>query len=368
MSKVSSVPINSGLDAAQAAAQLARGSRTNNRVSVSHHKGILSEAQDTAEEISRDLGHKTREKKSASKTKQTVRVPRFVDEAQLKTMTENMPDLDVGTKVLELRQRILDSSFLTAKSILQEVKRDYEDPAHAFLILKELQKGVKSPSLLAVLQEAEAQLLENYEAEIQAGLNITKLAYEINPDQTSDLRKAYKEAVIEYNKLSKTYKDMLAKFGGGKRFEKACKFLLSAAACDLDSPKSSMPKEKLQIILDDLYALKALLTVHQHCEDFIKKVRRIYQAGNRTQVDDFMGEILPMVEGENTLIQDQLESVFSMMEFEENLQGQIFTLTYMLNLARDLPDKIFEDEYQRENAMSVIQDTLDYAVQREEEQ
>ena len=369
MSTISSVATNNPSSVVgSAAATATQGLLNGNKVTVSSHKGILSQIQDQAEEISRDLGHRTHKRSSANKSKQTVRVPRFVDEVQLKTMMENMPDLDVGMKVLELRQRILDSSFLTAKTVLAEIKRDYEDPSHAFLILRELQKGVKSPTLLAVLQDAEAQLLDAYEAEIQAGLNITKLAYEINPEKTSDLRQAYKDAVIEYNKLSKTYKDMLSKFGSGKGFEKACKFLLSAAACEMDAPKSSVPKERLKVILDDLYALKALLTVHQHCDDFLKKVRRIYKSGKDTKVDNFMGEILPMVEGENPLIQDQLDAVFSMMEFEENLQGQIFTLTYLLNLTRDLPDKIFDDEYQRENTMGVIQETLDYAVQREEEE
>ena len=129
------------------------------------------------------------------------------------------------------------------------------------------------PVLGAALDEAIAALEGENGPAIQAGLNVSAVAQAFAGREIGDiqqLRDLYREVVLDCEDINAAFQRVVEDHPG-KSFDEAVRFMLKALGADLAAGTQTVSGVRLKRIMDDMYQLKSLNSVHEQCEDLLRR-------------------------------------------------------------------------------------------------
>jgi type III secretion protein W len=85
------------------------------------------------------------------------------------------------------------------------------------------------------------------------------------------------------------------------------------------------------------------------------------------KADELVGGLLALAE-KNWLVRADVDGLLKPLRVDRDLEAEIYVLRELTEIARVMPLKLFADLESRERLIDAIQEALDDAVSREEEQ
>jgi len=286
---------------------------------------------------------------------------------------EKTKELDKDKQLTPFLIQLLNQPDTNKVKIQQLVSQQFTDISQQYLALvfvrEQLRRKARSSKayngdLLAQVDSVLDELMTSDGAAIQAGLNIVDVAVQYADAQigsVNNLRKLYRDAVLDYGSLTDTYEKILTKYGE-KSFSSSVAYLVSALGADLAAEGPSLPKERLRMIIEDLYKLQALESLDDECNDFLQQLERIYHAHTPPNKFELMGQLLSLLEKKWISI-DKLESVSKTLNVPTGMA--IYFWRGFKELIRTIPLKAYNDPYEREKLITVIQECLDLSIDNE---
>jgi type III secretion protein W len=274
-----------------------------------------------------------------------------------------MRDLAVAVRQRQERGDLDEEGLRQA---LEEFHPDitYQQAALEYLAA-ELEDSGDRPEALALVHQV---LVENERAfgpEIRAGLNVTPAALErgATPEDVQGLRDFYREGVVKPDSLKASSATILER-AGGKDFDKQVSFLIRAMGDELATVGPSVERGHLKTMLDNIYALELLRTLHEQGGEMLGLVDRSHNLNTRPRLDEMIGQFLDKVEG--SWLQGQEIAAIGTNIGVRGLQAEILFLTELGKVARSIPDKAHHDPAKAEQLKDAIQDALNSAIELEE--
>ena len=328
--------------------------------------------KDAAEELS--FSESERAEKKLSKRKLSAERS-LASEAveKVQQYLEQVPDLEKNQKLSDFVQAMLERKPQPNEEGLRKGAGEFsDDETHQFIALGYLRdKAVTDgadPEFVTRIEKAIESLQSEKGPSIQAGLNISVVADKFasaSLGDTQQLRDFYRDVVLDCSSVRDAYQ-RITKDHPNKEFGDAVKFMLNALASDLDAVPQSVSKGRLRQIMDDMYQLRSLNTVHGQCGDLLSRVGRNFGTEpSKTATQNLLSELLSA--------QDkawQGADAFMGLPGKMGLEGsdaEIYFLQGFKELVRFVPLKAFGDEANvRDRVMIAVQQALDVAIDNEE--
>jgi type III secretion system YopN/LcrE/InvE/MxiC family regulator len=247
----------------------------------------LSMLESAAEELTfgahermtrRELGELKIEDKGSRQLEQVERIQEYL---------ESLPDLD-QEKVRDMVERLLQrGEGGSQEGLKRELEGFHEDITYqqgALELMDDALRGNDDPKAQELRRNVQALMAENNRTmapAIQAGLNITQTAM-LNASDASevqDLRNFYRESVLSHESLSKSWSNIVQRYGEGDLGGRI-KFLLQALGADLSSRGPSIAPAELKAIVDETHQLATLSTIRERAISFFGRLQqRFGEAG-----------------------------------------------------------------------------------------
>jgi type III secretion protein W len=347
---------------------------------VGQHKGeqliLNNNAKSLLASAAEEMSFMRAEKKSQDFSKRKVSDSKQLTTnavEQVKKYLDNAKDLDKQKHLFPFfnalqKQSTLSPSQLASKHF-QDISQQYIALAFARDELKKLRDKTKTKSigsLLASVESSLADLLSTSSSEIDAGINVSTIAMgytEQDLGSVNNLRQFYRDSVLDYGGLSQTFQKILDEYNG-QHIAESIKYLLNALGADISSEGPSIPKERLNMIVNDIYKLQALETIHEDCDELLLQLSRIFHPPELPKNHKLMKELLSLLEKKWMTPEQILKLAINLKVVKDDMT--IYFLRGFKELARTIPLKAYDDPYERSKLITVIQETLDQCIEEEE--
>ena len=338
---------------------------------VVHMPNPTAQLQDAAEELAFTRSESAQKRLSQRKLSST-RALRNLALEQARKYLEEVPDLERSQKLSDFAKSVLQSDRPPNPESLRLGAEEFsDDVTHQFLALSFAHElGVRQnagPEFIAALEEAIDGLREDSGPAIQAGLNISSVAHRFSSEElgtTQELRDLYRDVVLDCEDIHEAHQ-RIVEGHPDKTFDEAIRFLLNALGTDLAASSRTVSKGRLKQIMDDMYQLKSLNSIHRECEDLMRRAHAGYGAEPGPEaVRSLMSELL-------TAQTRAWQGADAFKSLPEKLgvngdEGSIYLLHGFKELIRSLPLKAFgDDQTQRDRVMISVQQALDLAIDNE---
>lgn len=364
----SDAPILTGFhfdNSSQTPPSAAEGSYRGERVVQIRDQASL--LQDAAEELTSQLGEG--EEKTLAKRKMGEKARKegpMIQNVQQALETLGDMDKDEFERILQtlLRMRTADWRELRKQS-----QKHFSEPAHEYAALQALLEALQAEGAPAEqIQAAETalqQLAQEQGPAIQAALNISGVAKQFAGAQLGDLqtlRNTYRDAVLDYQDLSQTFGQLIDHYGEPE-LPQAIQYLVKALGADIAADGSSIDRYKLNAALNDLYRLEVLTGLLEDCDTLVTRNRA---SGNAFRPSELLKEVLELQQ--NQWLRPDLIAPLPTKLGVHEVSSEINFLREFRELARMIPIKAYSEPEQRPRLLDAIQQAMDAAIEREEEQ
>lgn len=251
----------------------------------------------------------------------------------------------------------------------EQARQQFGDVAgqYAALVatLARLKKSGASGALTAAVQDAIDNLEDDFGGEIKANLNTVNAATAFAAGDGAKLQSfqgAYHDAVMGDGTLAGTMRQALKRFGDGD-FSAGVKRLIQALGDDLAAQGPSADPNKLKAVLEDLYQLEVLTTVHDASKTLIGRIER--QHGRAPSKPGDMMQELVGASGERWVPASRFAAYADKLA-TGNITMAVQLLTGWRALVAGMPPKVFADLDARTAVVSAIQEAMNSAIEREE--
>lgn len=371
------VSLNQPLTSARAreesatAAEAARGAYRGEAVVLDEDP--LSMIEDAAEELTFGASEKVESKELAErKVEGGSRILDRVDAAErVQEYLAKLPDMGRQEKLQEFVNQLRQHGANTPRQVLDEVRQFYSDVSHQYAALayadEELEREGGPEELRAAVRGAMDESMREHGPEIRAGLNISSVAAEFSGRELGEiqqLRDFYRQTVLGHDGLRETFGSILKEYGAGGA-PNAISFLLKAVGEDFSSKGPSIEPSELKLILDDMYKLEVLSTVHDRAAALLDRMGRRFDSVRGGNPEELMGSVLTLADS-SWVQPDQVAQIGKGLGIREP-EPEIYFLREMKEMVRLIPPKIFPDADRRDRLLDAVQDALDAAIEREEE-
>ena len=339
---------------------------------VQHVRNPTAELQDAAEELTFTESEVVEKKLSKRKLRSARLGPSAAVEQAQKYLRE-VPDLERNQKLADFAKSVLKRGARPGPDDLRQAARRFsDDETHQFLALtftlEEAAEQGADETVTGALEEAIAGLQAEHGPAIQAGLNVSAVAGRFAGGAVGDtqqLRDFYRDVVLDCEDIHAAYERVVADHPG-ENFDEAVRFMLKALGADLAASTQSVSKPRIRQLMDDMYQLKSLNTVHEQCEDLMRRVQRSFDAEPKPSAPrDLLGELLT---AQNRAWQGA--DAFTGLPEKMGVHGDeagIYFLQGFKELVRFVPLKAFGDDLgKRDRVMISVQQALDVAIDNEE--
>ena len=328
----------------------------------------LSLLKDAAEELT--FAHSERvEHQEISERKAEGRFIGLPPPGAIEKMFDKLPDSGGAEKLRQAIDKIMKVGASSPQQIIQLAQESYDDVSFQFLLLQELRRQIEekggNPALARATDEALVQLQAEHGPAIRAGLNAAEAIAEFaqgDPTRARDLRQFYRDSVLGFEKIGDTYQALLGKYGV-EGFPEGVAFLIKAAGDDLSATGPSTPTPALKQILDDLYQLEVLSTVHERCGRLAGTMSRMYGERPGGTPQELAGELMAMT-GDRSVNAQRIERLADGLGVTES-EPRIGFLRELKEICRLIPLKIYQAPDQRELLRDAVQGALDPAIGNE---
>jgi type III secretion system YopN/LcrE/InvE/MxiC family regulator len=254
--------------------------------------------------------------------------------------------------------------------ILALVHRAFTDPTNRHAALSYARSELSRLDLpereKAALRENLTEALRQLEAEdgpaIRAGYNIAGVP---SPDLglgPSSLRTLYRDAVIDYDTVEKTFLHLLDKFGPAD-FPRAVRYVLQALGSDMNAISPSSPPAALKQVMDGLYMVQSLDSVYSGARDLLEAVGRRH--GPHSLTEQSLIRPLLVYAAMPALLPAQVTGDMPFLVTDNAARDAELTQG-LRELARKMPHKLYLSGEARQNVLNALQELLDTAADREE--
>jgi len=341
---------------------------------VSINKSTSSLIEDAKEEVSllfKERAEKKLSRREVSTEKKSRNQQVLVEKVE--KLMEQLPDLQKNVKLKLLIQRMASNFPATPQQLMRHLEEFSRDPSLQFVALQMLERearagGQESALNLGVIRKTVEGLMSSQGEAVRAGLNVSVTANEfasrLNSD-TQKLRDVYRDAVLDYGGITATYRSLISRFNE-EAFETTRKFLMKALSADYNAQGSSIDRPRLKAIMDDMYALKLLGTIHESCSKLMKKIRDYYGQDRCKSGQDLMSMLLD-IKDLPWVQPSQFLDVPTAMNVHD-LSLQIYLLREMDTVLREIPLKTYRDPADRERLLEVSREVLDQLFNEEEQE
>jgi type III secretion system YopN/LcrE/InvE/MxiC family regulator len=294
-----------GSDAPEAAAA-ARG-RLASGIDVIVSKDPISLIKEALEDSLEELSFEAAEKKSEESKDiddREVSLPEFLMVPEDEAANQDAQELAEGGKGSALKKLLEDirsANPAIADDALAVVRQSYESPSHQHMALEYLLEnlGEDEGDLRSVLEQARDRNLAANGAAVRAGLqNIVDAAHAFaGPDaaKAHSFQDLYRNCVVGRDRPADVYAAILSRFGTGD-FPGAVATLLKAAGTDMAFLGKSPDAAKVREVVDDIYQLEALKTVHARWDTVLARLGKRYPELEIKTTTDAMLGLLQMID------------------------------------------------------------------------
>ncbi len=333
---------------------------------VTLNESATSIIEDIAEEITFSASEIVEKKISRRKVKSKGnKDPLKYAEFYLK----KLPDIGKPEKFQEFVDHLKKKANLTAEQLSKEVEKFSKDVSHQYVALsfaRDLLEGKSGfENLKSKIDDLIDDLYETNGPEIRAGLNVTETATEFSRDDLFDvqaLRDFYRDTVLQYEGITETFKSIVEKYGGEK-FDETLDFLLRAIGSDLHSQGPSTSTAELKKIVDDLYQVEVLGTIHKNCEKVLDKLETVFNISAGETSTRLTEKVLNLREKHHVQQEDFIELVNRVGIVDQ--KARVYFMRELKNIISLIPLKVYENQHARFRLMDAAQGALDVVIEEE---
>ncbi|MEM9618019.1 MAG: type III secretion system gatekeeper subunit SctW [Pseudomonadota bacterium] len=239
-------------------------------------------AQDAMEELTTHSKLSEKSKKEADKRdvrsgSMDDRIEKLMELVEVEELLSKLGDLDKD-KFAQALKALLEHKEGNPQKLRERTGQHFEEPAHQYALLKAYGEALKqqnaSPEHIQAAKQALEQLTASeHGVDIRAALNIGEVTNQFAETGLADhqtLRNAYRENIKDYQDLNATLANLSQRLPGEK-LEDAIAFITLGLSADLAVEGSSIDKEQLRLIINDMTWLKSSATILKNCELVMKK-------------------------------------------------------------------------------------------------
>lgn len=308
------------------------------------------------------------ERKLTDRKENSEQRSRLIDQVRL--YIENGSGLDKNEFEALLKQLTL-MATLRSSDVVDLVKHHFPDPTDAHAALVQAREALGARTDLAaehqvalddVLTEAIADLEAADGPNIRAGYNIAGVSPGGLREQASGLRILYRETVVDFTSYERTFANLSERFGADS-FTEALQFITRALGADMAALTPSVSVAQLKEVMDGIYIVETLKTVHQDAESLLQRIEKNH--GEQTVSNADIAQPLLRYRDVPVLVEAQILREMPFLLSPNGARDAELTQG-VREIARSLPHRIFPSSVERANLLDGLQTILDRAVDREE--
>lgn len=192
----------------------------------------------------------------------------------LEEYLHKVPDLERQHRLEALITQLNSGALHNLEQLAAYLQGFSGEISHQFVALafarRTLAERNGTQALLALIDQALLQMLEQSGDAIDAGVRIGPLAQEAEAQGVGELqalRETYRDAIQDYKNLAAAWKDMVQRFGSAG-VEGVAGFMLKALSADLDSQRGRLDPTRLGLIINDMRKLQQLKGLYGQVQAF----------------------------------------------------------------------------------------------------
>lgn len=348
---------------AGAGGQAAVGQFSGQQVQVDEVDSMLSDA---AEEISMHHAEKAESKHTSERKKEAVRSHEIMTAEAITAYLDAAQASEDPEQLVHLAKRMLSGQGDPA----QHARQAFGQPTEQFMALQyALQQGERegvAGDVLEALRESLQDLEMAHGPAIRADINTVGTAAQGGASRMdiAQFQATYRDVVLGESTLAATLKMALERFGD-KDFAAGLQRLTQALGQDLTAARPSCDPARLQSLVQDLYRLEVTATVLDGCKELQGLLAQKHGISDMSPVA--LMRSLVDISAEKWVSAQRFTGLSESSGAREP-EPQIHFLTAVKGLLREMPVQVFVDSEQRQTVFGAVQDALDAAIEREEEE
>ena len=259
----------------------------------------------------------------------------------------------------------------SANGVRDEARARFASPTERFLALSyalhEVSASPGHEALAGDVRAAIEDLHDDYGGHIRADINTIGVAAQFGRGDAAEIEKfqaGYRDAVLGGDNLAGMLRGTLERFGETD-YRAAVGSMIHALGSDLASAQGpSTSKERLQAVVQELYQMEVLATLLDGCQQLAKRIDAAH--GLQVKAGALMQDVVA-ASGERWTTGSRFAGIAD-RHGASAVGPRIMFLNGTKFLVRDLPPKVFPDAEARFNAVGAVQEALDEAIAREDDE
>jgi len=243
---------------------------------------------------------------------------------------------------------------------------DAADPADQFLLLVGLKDRLGGEHPLAgTIDQALENLAEKQTFAVASGLAVDLAAPDFAALGDTDLRGTYRSVVADFASPREAMTALRARFGDDK-LDNGVDFLMTVLGNELASAGPSVEKSRLKALTGDLAVVRVLGIAHTRCAAVLDRLDKKHGAASRMGSEQLLDSVLAA--RDNQYVGSLDFQRVAQQAGTPDTEREVLFLQDLLQGLRDLPDLFYESHEARRRVQGALQNALDDAVRREEEE
>ncbi len=250
------------------------------------------------------------------------------------------------------------------------VESRYGEPAEAWGMLSYALEVFENDPSVSESQRADLKaVLDDYTAqhatEIKLGIQ-GALASEGYADLVDCTEGAafYRTTVGEFSSVNEVFEDIKARYGD--KFDRAMDFLFSAISSDIGCEMPSMDKSHLESVHGKLEVVRLTQSAFILCEKTVDRWKTTMGQTESPLTAMGLLEDVVALRGKSYVGAPQVDAIVKKAA-PKDIEHEVLFVQELMNLARQFPVALFDNEEGRMTVMDAVQAAVDSAVQREDE-
>ncbi len=253
----------------------------------------------------------------------------------------------------------------------REALNRFPDPSDAYAALSDALESLSDdpsvdPTVLEDIRQGLAELEAEHGPQIRSGIQgaLAAAGY-ADLDGTDNLRDLYRQTVCDFKDVNAAFAHIHEKYGD-VGFDKAMDFLFNALSNDLATDVPSMETTHLENVHANLEQIRLLQSTHVQCERLLQRWESVHGVTNAALTPmELLGDMVGL-RNENFLGAMHIDRIAAKAKAPD-IERQVLFLQELLSMTRNLPIQLFDGEQGRMKVLDAVQESVDNAIQREDE-
>ena len=340
---------------------------------VTQENDPISLLADAAEELTFSMAENAETRLDERKEKAVEGEKKRAAEPYLEAARKQVQEADskIGRSVEHLERMLKTRSNMALAELMEGLKQALEeeggaDPADQFILLTGLKDRLGGGHALAgTIEQALEDLAVGQTFAVASGLAVDLAAPGFTGLGDTDLRGAYRSVVADFASPRETLSALRAHFGEDK-LDEGLDFLMTVLGNELSSIGPSVEKNQLKALTDDLAVVRVLGGTRARCAVVLDRLDKAYGAKSRMGAEQLLDAVLAA--RDNPYAGSQDFQRIAQQVGTPDTEREVLFLQDLLQELRNLPDLFYEGNEARQRLQSALQNALDDAVLREEEE